>query len=139
MTDISTAVADIMTRNVLLAKPTYGFTEVARLFSEVGIHHLPVVDDEQRLVGIISANDVMKAYSRQLSDLSAKRVEQLDEDLKVADLMTSNPVYVSPATSLHKAAELFTKHGIQCLPVVEGITVKGIITSRDLVRFFSEQ
>jgi acetoin utilization protein AcuB len=139
MTDISTAVADIMTRNVLLAKPSYGFTEVARLFSEVGIHHLPVVDDDQRLIGIISANDVMKAYSRQLSNLSAGQMQQLDEDIKVADLMTSDPVYVSPATSLHKAAELFTKRNIQCLPVVEGVTVKGIITSRDLIRFFAER
>lgn len=139
MIDIGTAVADIMTRNVLFAKPDYGFTEVARLFSEVGIHHLPVVDDNRQLIGIISANDVMKAYSGQLRDLNAGRVQQLDEALKVSDLMTSNPVYVSPATSLRKAAELFTKHNIQCLPVVEGIKVKGIITSRDLIRFFSQQ
>ena len=139
MTEISTAVGDIMSRHVLFAKPDQGFTQVARLFSEMNIHHLPVVDDDQRLIGIVSANDVMKAYSRQLTKLQAPTASEIDEQLTVADLMTSQPVYVSPATSLSKAAELFTKQHIQCLPVVEGVTVKGIITSRDLVRFFATQ
>ena len=139
MTDTSTAVGDIMSRHVLFAKPDQGFTQVARLFSEMGIHHLPVVDDDQRLIGVISANDVMKAYSRRLDKLENKAVSEIDEQLSVADLMTSQPVYVSPAASLHKAAELFAKHNIQCLPVVEGVTVKGIVTSRDLVRFFATQ
>ncbi|HKK80017.1 MAG TPA: CBS domain-containing protein [Phaeodactylibacter sp.] len=139
MTDTSTAVGDIMSRHVLFAKPDQGFTQVARLFSEMSIHHLPVVDDNKQLVGVISANDVMKAYSRRLDKLENKTASDIDEQLAVADLMTSQPVYVSPATSLHKAAELFTKHNIQCLPVVEGKTVKGIITSRDLVRFFATQ
>lgn len=139
MTDISTAVADIMSRNVLFAKPDHGFTQVARLFAEMNIHHLPVVDENQRLIGVVSANDVMKAYSRQLSHLETQSSSEINEQITVADLMTSQPVYVSPATSLHKAAELFTNHNIQCLPVVEGVTVKGIITSRDLVRFFATQ
>ncbi|NBC09117.1 MAG: CBS domain-containing protein [Bacteroidetes bacterium] len=139
MTDTSTAVGDIMSRHVLFAKPDQGFTQVARLFSEMSIHHLPVVDDKQQLIGVISANDVMKAYSRRLDKLENKTASDIDEQLAVADLMTSQPVYVSPATSLQKAAELFTKHNIQCLPVVEGKTVKGIVTSRDLVRFFATQ
>jgi len=138
MTDISTFVGQIMSRNVLFAKPHFSFSEVARLFSEMKIHHLPVIDEDRKLVGIISANDVMRAYSRLLSEHSGD-MAKVDTHLKVADLMTSEPVYVCPATSLHKAAELFNNHGIQCLPVVEGTEVKGIVTSRDLVRYFAER
>lgn len=130
----SVAVAELMTPRVLFAKPEQDFQEIARLFGELHIHHLPVTDENGKLVGIISANDIMKAYSRwraaddQLSRLS----------LKVADLMTSSPYYVCPSSSIQKAAELFTLHGIQSLPVVEGNKVVGIITSRDLVRYFAE-
>ena len=137
MIDISTSVGQIMSRNVLFAKPHFSFSEVARLFSEMKIHHLPVIDESHKLIGVISANDVMRAYSRLLSE-GADRMAGADERIKVADLMTSGPVYVSPATSLHKAAELFNNHRIQCLPVVDGATVKGIVTSRDLVRYFAE-
>ncbi len=138
MIDTGATVADIMSRHVLFAQPHFGFSEVARLFSEMDIHHLPVVDEERKLVGVISANDIMKAYSRQLAHTGAMSVKEVDEKFSVADLMTSDPVYVMPGTSLRKAAELFNNHHIQCLPVVEGVSVKGIVTSRDLVRYFAE-
>ncbi len=137
MIDIRTSVGQIMSRNVLFAKPHFSFSEVARLFSEMKIHHLPVINEERRLIGVISANDVMRAYSRLLSG-GESDLAGMDERVKVADLMTSDPVYVCPATSIHKAAELFNNHRIQCLPVVEGTEVKGIVTSRDLVRYFAE-
>ena len=130
------AVSEIMTRNVLFAKPEQMFAEVARLFAEMDIHHLPVTDADEKLIGIISANDVMRGFSRRLFNTTDGSIP-LDQSLTAADLMTSNPVYVVPANSIQKAAELFARHRIQCLPVVEGTKVVGIITTRDLVKHFA--
>ncbi|MEQ8704461.1 MAG: CBS domain-containing protein [Phaeodactylibacter sp.] len=137
MTTSTVAVSDIMTRNVLFAKPEQGFAEIARLFAEMDIHHLPVTDKAGKLIGIISANDVMRGFSRRLFN-SADGSIPLDQSLTVADLMTSSPVYLCPANSIQKAAELFARHRIQCLPVVEGTKVVGIITTRDLVKHFAD-
>lgn len=134
MISSTVSIGDIMSRNVLFAKPEQPFTEVARLFSEMDIHHLPVTDEEDRLIGIISANDIMQAYSRWLDETTKD-----DGEVTVADLMTSSPYYVAPANSLRKAAELFAIHSIQCLPVVEGVTVVGIITARDLIKHIAEE
>lgn len=131
------AVGDIMTKNVLFAKPDQPFSQVARLFAELDIHHLPVTDESGELIGIISANDVMRGFSRRLLSSPDGSIP-LDQSLTVADLMTSNPVYLCPANSIQKAAELFARHRIQCLPVVEGTKVVGIITTRDLVQHFAD-
>jgi CBS domain-containing protein len=131
------AVSDIMTKHVLFAKPGQAFAEVARLFAEMDIHHLPVTNEDDKLVGIISANDVMRGFSRRLFNSPDGSIP-LDQSLTVADLMTSNPVYLTPANSIQKAAELFARHRIQCLPVVEGTRVVGIITTRDLVKHFAD-
>lgn len=136
MISSTVAVSDIMTRNVLFAKPDQSFAEIARLFAEMDIHHLPVTDKAGKLIGIISANDVMRGFSRRLFNSPDGSVP-LDQSLTVADLMTSHPVYLCPANSIQKAAELFARHRIQCLPVVEGIRVVGIITTRDLVKHFA--
>lgn len=126
-----------MTKNVLFAKPEQAFAEVARLFAEMDIHHLPVTDEAGKLIGIISANDVMRGFSRRLFN-SSDGIVPIDQSLTVGDLMTNNPVYLCPANSLQKAAELFARHRIQCLPVVEGAKVVGIITTRDLVKYFAD-
>lgn len=126
-----------MTKNVLFAKPEQAFAEVARLFAEMDIHHLPVTDEAGKLIGIISANDVMRGFSRRLFN-SSDGIVPIDQSLTVGDLMTNNPVYLCPANSLQKAAELFARHRIQCLPVVEGTKVVGIITTRDLVKHFAD-
>jgi acetoin utilization protein AcuB len=137
MTD-TLSVAEVMSRNVLFAHLDHSFTELCRLFFELNIHHLPVIDEEGQLIGIVSANDVLKAYGRRLPMLRQSDEATLNKEITIESIMTPNPVSARPDTSLKKAAELLTANNIQSLPIVDDGRVVGIITSRDLVRHLAE-
>jgi CBS domain-containing membrane protein len=57
-------VADIMTRDVLVARPQQLLVDLVTAFSDGGRHHLPVVDDERRLVGMVTQSDMVEALFR---------------------------------------------------------------------------
>lgn len=137
MITAAATVADIMSKNVLFAHTGQSFTQLCRLFFEMDIHHLPVADDKGRLIGILSANDVLKAYGRKVPTLQRADEAMLNENITIFDLMTQNPISVPPHTTLKEAAQLLSGNNIQSLPVVEGDKVVGIITSRDLIRYLA--
>ena len=137
MITAAATVADIMSKNVLFAHTGQSFTQLCRLFLEMDIHHLPVADDKGRLIGILSANDVLKAYGRKVPTLQRADEAMLNENITIFDLMTQNPISVPPHTTLKEAARLLSGNNIQSLPVVEGDKVVGIITSRDLIRYLA--
>ena len=130
-------VADIMSKNVLFAHTGQNFTQLCRLFFEMDIHHLPVADEAGRLIGILSTNDVLKAYGRKIPTLQRADEAMLNEHITIFDLMTQDPISVPPSTTLKEAAQLLAVNNIQSLPVVEGQKVVGIVTSRDLIRYLA--
>lgn len=139
MINANTPVQEIMSANVLVANTGNSFTQLCRLFFEMNIHHLPVVDENYRLVGILSANDVLKAFSFGLNSLERPDDSSLDARFSIYDLMTPNPVTVSPNTSIREAARICTTKHIQSLPVIENGKMTGIVTSRDIVRFMAKE
>ncbi len=86
-----------------------------------------LVMDGDQLVGIITERDVMKAVARGL-DL---------DGTPVSAIMTSNVLTVTPTTSLHEAARHMAARWIRHLPVVDGGTVVGVVSQRDLVGIFA--
>lgn len=70
-------VSDIMTRDVITVGPTADHAEAARMMTTAGIKRLPVVDREDRLVGIISRSDILRAFARPDADI----VTELSEDV----------------------------------------------------------
>ena len=50
-------VKDLMTSQVIVAHTSHSFTQICRLFFELDIHHLPVLNDQNELIGIISSNE----------------------------------------------------------------------------------
>ena len=137
MITATATVADIMSKNVLFAHTGQSFTQLCRLFFEMDIHHLPVADEMGKLIGILSTNDVLKAYGRKVPSLKRADDAMLNEHITIYDLMTQDPISVPPGTTLKEAAQLLATHNIQSLPVVEGQKVVGIVTSRDLIRYLA--
>ena len=137
MITATATVADIMSKNVLFAHTGQSFTQLCRLFFEMDIHHLPVADEMGKLIGILSTNDVLKAYGRKVPSLKRADDAMLNEHITIYDLMTQDPISVPPGTTLKEAAQLLATHNIQSRPVVEGQKVVGIVTSRDLIRYLA--
>ena len=86
------------------------------------VHHLPVVDNDDNLVGIVAEKDLLRAR---------------DDDL-LQDIMTRDVVTVTEYTALEEAARIMADNKITCLPVLRGNDVVGIITETDLFRLFLE-
>jgi len=132
-TNTSTTIADVMTKNVLRANTTHSFSQLCRMLLELNVHHLPVENEAGELVGIISSNDVLRTFSYTIPLARIADEAKLNEDVAVEELMTPNPITISPDASLSEAVKLFTKHQIQSLPVVKDSQILGIITSTDVI------
>ena len=116
-----TMLRDLMSTRVALTSPETSVAEAAVSMVKANIGSA-VVMQGRFLAGIITERDVLR---------SAASGEDLRE-ARVADWMTPDPQSVSPDTSVEEAAEIMLKNGFRHLPVVEGRTVCGVVSLRDL-------
>jgi len=108
---------------------------VAQSICEWGdFHHLPVVDDDGQLVGVLSLTDVLRTSEaeRDGATPALERERQLAE-VPVADVMRRDPVAVAPSMTVDEAARCMMRERINCLPVVEDGELVGIVTSFDML------
>lgn len=105
----------------------------------MNIHHLPVVHkDNGEILGMLSANDVLRAFSFKLPDLGRLDEATLNKHFSVLDLMTPHPLQtISPEDPISLAARIFSERNISSLPVVEDGKLIGIVTNRDIVKYYS--
>lgn len=106
---------------------------VKQLFEESGFHHLIVVG-EDKLIGIISDRDYLKAISPRIDTVTetAKDVETLNKT--VQQIMTSNVITLTPDTDVYDAIDIFNNHKISCIPIVDDDKPVGIVSWRDILR-----
>lgn len=131
-------IEEVMTNKPVCVHPRDLMTVVDRLFRENSFHHLPVVDEEGILVGIISK---VEYYSLQdsfslLRPNNRRDVnERLLSSLLVKDVMKKNPIALHANDTLVDAALVFDENKFHALPIVEeDDRLIGIITPHDLVR-----
>jgi len=127
-----------MTRIVITIEPEASILDASTKMKNYDIHHLPVVQDDKTLVGIVTDRDVRTALpspflQREQSTTDSDRIAKL----KVKDIMTRDPVTVSPANTLEDALLLMQKVNVGAFPVIDQTNkLIGIITVRDLMRAF---
>jgi CBS domain-containing protein len=117
----SIPVSDAMTSNPVTITADKPLREAARLMLKHGISGLPVVDDDGRLVGIITESDVVRAFA-----------ERLRGKYKVEDFMEREVPEVSPWHSVYYVAELIESSSIHRVVVTDAGRVVGIIAPSDL-------
>ena len=119
-------ISTFMTRDVVSVRPEDSLEEVKKLLFERHFHHLPVVDSDGKLAGIITSWDLIK---------SNKRFEEYG-DFKVKDLMTTKVATLGPNDLIGAAAMVFLKHLFHGLPIVDDDrTLLGIITTHDILKY----
>jgi CBS domain-containing protein len=97
--------------------------EVVQAMVERNIGAVPVLR-EGELLGIFSERDLMKRVVAERRD---------PQKTTVGDVMTANPVTVSPTTTLEHCMDLMRSHGFRHLPVCDGKKLKGLISLRDIL------
>ncbi|MDX1632986.1 MAG: CBS domain-containing protein, partial [Thermoanaerobaculia bacterium] len=108
-------------------------TALSDLMTDRGIRYVPVVDEEENLVGVVSLEALLRAGGVH-EESSLGPVERAClEGRKVSEIMML-PETVVPETSLTEAAGLLLENPCGCLPVVDGTHVVGILTESDFIR-----
>jgi len=120
-------------RNPVTISPEASFYEARNLIHEKGVRHLPVVDKNNMLVGIITDRDIREAAPSDATLLSVQELNYLLGKLKVSSFMTPKDklVTITPDTLIEEAVQLMHDHKIGCLPVIEQGKLYGLFTETD--------
>ena len=124
-------VQDYMTPDPVVVSNREPVLEIAELIRRHRIHQVPIVDDSDRLVGIVTDRDLRSAIGPLVKGRPA--VNMIAEDI-----MTSDVVTVTPGENLKDALNILCHHHFGALPVVVGDHVVGILSTRDLLRRLAE-
>ena len=126
-----------MTRNVVTVAKDASVLHVRNLLREKDINQVPVVDGK-KVIGVITDGDIRENSASPASTLSVHELNYLLSEMKAGDIMTRNPVTVSPETPIEEAAKVLNEKGIGCLPVVSNDELMGIITTCDMLNVLLE-
>ena len=129
-------VRDIMTSQVVtfFAEQTLPLAEdVMRIHK---FRHLPVIDNDRRLVGLVTQRDLLRGQISVLTGLTEAERRARQDDIHISALMTRDVWTVTPDALASHAGQTLLDHKFSCLPVVDADRrLCGILTERDFLRF----
>lgn len=126
-----------MTANPFTVTAETTLPDALEVMTSHGVRHVPVVEGD-RVVGVISQNDIKAAYPSKATTLSASEARYLIAKLKVAKTMSKPPVLIAPDALLEEAAVVMRDRKIEMLPVVSDGHLVGVITESDLLDSFMD-
>ncbi|MBM7091070.1 CBS domain-containing protein [Streptomyces sp. S12] len=136
-------VADVMTRTVVALSGGATFKDIARTMKQWRVSALPVLDDEGRVIGVVSEADLLRKEEFRDSDppgpvfLRSPSEPHKADAVTAEQLMTAPPLTVTPDAPPARAARIMARRGVKRLPVVDGEGVlKGIVSRADLLKVF---
>ena len=100
--------------------------------------HLPVVDQNGRLVGVVTEKSLIYAAPTPTTTLSVFEVDYILSRVTVGQVMRMSVITVGPGLPIEEAARVMVDHRIGCLPVIENGELVGIISDTDIFRVFVE-
>jgi acetoin utilization protein AcuB len=131
-------VTEMMKTDLVAVNPETKLSEARSLMMEGNFRHLPVVDAEGKLVGIVTDRDMRDAHPSSLLDEESYQ-KTLDKVMQhtISEIMTAEPITVAPYYTLQDTLLIIGKKKVGALPVVdEEGHLKGIMSTRDLLRAF---
>ena len=124
-----------MTPNPITATPDMGVLDALKLMQRHKVRRLPVLD-KGKLIGIVVESQLLKVAPSPATTLSAFEINYLLAKMTLKDVMTRNPVTVTPDTLIEEAAVLMRENVVSGLPVLDGEKLVGIITETNLFDAF---
>jgi len=130
-------VSKIMTSNPITVNTTNKVSDVAKIFAERNIHHIPVVSGDN-LIGMISKTDIDKiSFVTNLQDDKANTA--IYDSLEIEQVMSNQLDTVQQDDEIREAAALLARGRYHAIPVLEGEKLEGIVTSTDVINYLLEQ
>jgi predicted transcriptional regulator len=144
---------ELMTPNVITVRKDTTVRELARLFTEHNISGAPVVDDEGKVIGVVTESDLIFQNKKVhlptvVAILDAfiylESPEKTEKELKkiagstVGDIYAPSVITVQQDTPLDEVATLMAEKKIHTLPVMDGNTLVGVIGKSDIIRMIAQ-
>ena len=144
-------VKEVMSRNVVTVTRDETLTELIGKFRKYNFHTLPVIDEDRRLIGIVTPENIMKVFlphnplldkmlkTTHLSDREEEDILEIDlpeargRTVKVSDIMNNNVVTIGEDETIADARRIMKLHRIERVPVTANETLIGFITLFDII------
>lgn len=147
-------VGDIMTPNVLSVRPDTSVGEIAHLIATNDITGVPVVDDDHKVIGVVTELDMIMRNTHfkmpnfiMILDMIVyletpwHYKERVDHVLGTTaeEIMSEPPVTIAPEATIENLAELMIDRRMNPVPVVENDRLVGIVSRRDIIRLMAQE
>ena len=123
-------VEEIMTSDLYTLGPEEPVDLAGKIMQWKNVRHIPVEDQDQRVVGLLSSFDVLRFFGQRGPDKEATAI---------AEVMMIDPATIGPEAPIGLALALMRERDVDCLPVVKNERLVGIVTERDFLRVVSRQ
>ena len=131
-------IKDIMTTNVFAVPETQTLDLARSLMKIEEIRHVPVVNDKNEFVGLVTHKDLLTQMIAFLTDFCESSPEELDTTIPISSIMTSEVITVAPDLPVADALPILLDHKFGCLPVVADKLLVGIVTNADFLKLTHE-
>lgn len=133
-----TTLGELMTEKPLTVHPQMAIPEIKKLFEDHEFNMIPVVEEHQILLGVVTKLDLLRMFRPDdrslIPNLRALRAE------KVEDIMARDPVALEPSDPVVKAIDLMLQLNLRAIPITEktdeGKILRGILTRKDVLQCF---
>lgn len=124
-------VEDMMTRNPHTLLRSNTLADAKHMMDSLDIRHIPIVDADKKLLGVVTQRDILAAQESTLQKSSD--LQSYTDDSPLHEIMHTQVMTVSPQAGLKESATYMQKHKVGCLPVLDKGHLVGIITDSDFV------
>lgn len=126
------SITTIMTENVVCISPEQYILDVKHIYEKEKFHHHIPVEDNGKLVGMVSLIDFM--YN--ISGAGLSDANKVYKELKVKDIMTQNPFYLTTNAAIKDVAKVLGEGNYHAVPVLENDKIVGIVSTADIIKHF---
>ena len=124
---------EFMTSEPYTLRETDSINDARQIMTEKHIRHIPVTDNDKRLLGLVTQRDVLAATDPAILQQESVPSWQENAEISLSDIMIRDISVIHPSDSLRQAAMFLQSHKYGCLPVVSDERLVGIITDSDFI------
>ncbi|MGL4775043.1 MAG: CBS domain-containing protein, partial [Aeromonas veronii] len=113
--------------------PSNSVKQAMDLMQQERIRHIPIVDEQHHLLGLVTLTDILATRESKLLLISPEREAEFTDSVQLDEIMTRQVASVDPHAGIKEAALYLQRHRYGCLPVLKGRKLIGIVTASDFI------
>lgn len=125
--------SEIMTEHPFTLGPSNSVKQAMDLMQQERIRHIPIVDEQHHLLGLVTLTDILATRESKLLLISQEREAEFTDSVQLDEIMTRQVASVDPHAGIKEAALYLQRHRYGCLPVLKGRKLIGIVTESDFI------